>query len=504
MPSAEKTGDRRAGDPAKAGRNRRKKAGRNETAGGNRNGRALRCVKEDFMTLTDTIAAVSTPRGKGGVALIRVSGTDARAVLSRVFRPHGKAPVENPRRMCFGEILGAGNEVIDEGLCCFFPAPASFTGEDVAEISCHGGVLLTETVLSAVLTAGARMAGPGEFTRRALLNGKMDLPRAEALGALLDAGTAAQMALARGGMAGNLSRAAEAIHARLGEILSDVYAKIDFPDEDLATMDRPALTDAFEELRARLSALSDTFRTGRAVMEGIETVIAGPVNAGKSTLFNALVGRDAAIVTACAGTTRDLLSETVALSQVTLRLTDSAGLRDCEDPVEKIGVARARTALSEAELVLAVVDGSHEPDGETRRFLASLRELPGKVILLLNKADRGRAVPDELLSDFPQVLSISAASGDLSELRALIGRLFASGELDLSHDPVVANARQHAALTRAKEALDETVAALRDGVPLDAAVTGGEAALSALCELSGQAVSEEIVAGIFAHFCVGK
>ena len=233
----------------------------------------------------------------------------------------------------------------------FFPAPASFTGEDVAELSCHGGALLTETVLGAVLAAGARPATAGEFTRRALLHGKMGLSSAEALGALLDAATPGQMALARGGLSGKLAEAIQDIYSKLALLLADSYAKIDFPEEDLGSLTREELTATLTELRRRVQQLSRTYRTGHAVGEGIRTVICGPVNAGKSTLYNALVGREAAIVTDIAGTTRDLLSETVALGAVTLRLCDTAGLRETADAVEQIGVERARRAMDEAELI---------------------------------------------------------------------------------------------------------------------------------------------------------
>lgn len=456
------------------------------------------------MELTDTIAAISTPRGKGGIAVIRISGEDATAVLARVFTPKKTDPVSAPRRACFGEIRTPDGEVLDEGLVTYFPAPASFTGENVAEIACHGGALLTETVLAAVLAAGARGAHAGEFTRRALVHGKISLSGAEALGALLEAGTEGQMALARGGMEGRLSAAVQAVYARLCALLADVYAKIDFPDEDLSSLSREEIVLQLRDLKNTVAGLSATWRTGRAVSEGVRTVICGPVNAGKSSLYNALVGRDAAIVTDVAGTTRDVLCETVALGSVTLRLVDTAGLRESDDAVEKIGVERAMAEMTGAELVLAVFDASR-PQGEAEAaFLASLRTLPGTVIAVLNKSDRGCTIEETLLSGFAAVVHTCARKGEIGELAAAVERLFLSDKIDIRHDAVVANARQYGALCRAGEALGNSLTAFEAGLPFDVASSDAELAMQALGEVDGRAVSEDIVADIFSRFCVGK
>ncbi len=457
-----------------------------------------------FMKVYDTIAAVSTPRGKGGIAVIRVSGGDAIAVLKRVFVPNGRAPWEAPRRACFGKITTPAGEVLDEGLVTFFAAPASFTGEDVAEISCHGGILLTETVLGAVLAAGARPAEAGEFTARAMMNGKMGLSAVESLGALLDAGTRGQMALARGGMEGKLADATREIYERLSAILSDIYAKVDFPDEDLNSMTAEELRTALLEVKEKTQRLADTWRAGRAVSEGIETVICGPVNAGKSTLYNALVGYDAAIVTDVAGTTRDIISETVSLGNVTLRLSDTAGLRETTDTVEQIGVQRADAAIDRAELVFAVLDGSRAPDADAKELLARLKAVRGTVVVVLNKQDKTCRFPKEFLADFAHIVTVSAATGEISALRGCVETLYATAEIDLSHDAIVANARQYAALARAVEALNAAVAALDAGIPLDASCVEAELAMSAVGEVDGRAVGEDIVADIFSHFCVGK
>ena len=456
------------------------------------------------MQIFDTIAAVSTPRGKGGIAVLRVSGGDVRAILNKVFRPFKGNGEYRPRYATYGEIIAADGGVMDEGLVTYFPSPSSFTGEDVAEISCHGGALLTEQVLTRVLEAGARPAEAGEFTRRAVMNGKMKLSSAEALGALLEAKTTGQLQLARGGMSGKLSAVLESAFSRLSLLLADVYAKIDFPDEDLNSMSREELTAQLTALRGELSALLATYRAGHAVAEGIATVICGPVNAGKSTLYNALVGREAAIVTDVAGTTRDILCETVGLGNVTLRLFDTAGLRETEDTVEGIGIARARAAMQEAELILCVLNASAEADAEAEALLREMREKNTPVVVVLNQCDKGNTFRSEILADFAHVVHVSAAMGDVAELRTLIERLYLSDGLDLRTDAIVANARQHAALARAIEALDTSIEALAFDVPLDAACVDAELAMAALGEVDGRAVDEQILSDIFANFCVGK
>lgn len=452
----------------------------------------------------DTVAAVSTPRGKGGIAVLRISGEGTSSVLSRVFRPFGKNPVFAPRHATYGEILGTDGRVIDEGLALWFPAPYSFTGEDVAEISCHGGALLTEQVLAAVLAAGARPAEAGEFTRRAVMNGKMTLTSAEALGALLEAKTTGQILLSRGGMKGKLSLALESHFSTLSHLLADAYAKIDFPDEDLNSMSREELTHALCEEERALSVLLDTYRTGHAVTEGIRTVICGPVNAGKSTLYNAIVGREAAIVTDIAGTTRDVLTETVSLGQVTLRLFDTAGLRETSDAVEHIGVARAREAMAEAELILCVLNAAAPATDEVRALLAELAEQATPVVIVLNQCDKGDAFPDAPLAPFAHVVRVSAANGEIAELVRCVEGLYLSDGIDLGEDPIVANARQHAALLRAKESISRTVRALSADVPLDAALVDAELAMAALGEVDGRTVDDAILADIFKNFCVGK
>lgn len=465
------------------------------------------------MRLYDTIAAVSTPRGKGGVAMIRISGAEAVDIAQKIFfSRNGRRMAElEAGRFVYGDIrmpAGREDERIDDGMAVVFRAPRSFTGEDTVEITCHGGVLVTEAVLSAVFAAGARPAEAGEFTRRAFVNGKLALSEAEALGTLLDARTDSQLRLARSGLDGRLTARVDALSARLRYVLASVYARIDYPDEELADLSDEEMRVLLSEIRAEATSLSETYRTGRAAMEGIETVICGPANAGKSSLYNALVGREAAIVTDIAGTTRDMLSETVALGKVTLRLTDTAGLRQTDDTVEQIGIDRARKALEQAELILVVVDASRDPDGESTELLCTLAERKGSTVVLLNKSDAGVLNAWGALTDgFPNVLVSSLRDdpdGVVSLLRERAEAMFTDGSLDLSRDAVVANARQYAAIVRAVECLTRASDAIGMGLAADLYCMDAESALAAFGELDGREVGEEIVAEIFSKFCVGK
>ncbi len=450
-----------------------------------------------------TIAAISPPPGKGGLAVIRVSGPEAFAIGDRVFRPRGvRRPQEAPRTAVYGDMLSDG-QVIDDGLATAFPAPASYTGEDTLELSCHGGVLITHTLLSALFAAGAVPAAPGEFTRRAFLSGRLGLTEAEAIADLLDAKSEAQVRLSvgRGHLAARLSE----LRGVLMTLVSSAEAVIDFPEEDLAELSEAELCERLHALREATARLCETYRTGRAVSEGLSTVIVGRPNVGKSSLYNLLVGEDAAIVTEHAGTTRDVLERTVPLGQVLLRLADTAGLHVTDDPVERIGVTRAEAALSEAELILAVFDGSAPLTDDDRALLARLRELSATRIALVNKSDLPCALSPEALGEgFAAILPISAKQGEPTELQKTVEGLFTDGTLVLGEDAILSSARQHATLCRTRDALIRAEEALAAGAPADMYLYDLTEALAALGETDGRTVNEEIVAEIFDRFCVGK
>lgn len=456
----------------------------------------------------DTVAAVSTPRGKGGVAVIRVSGDEAITICDRVFRAaSGKTLAETEaRRATFGYIFD-GDECIDDGIVTLFRAPRSFTGEDTVEISCHGGVLVTEAVLGAILAAGARPAEAGEFTRRAFVNGKMGLSSAEALASLLEANNRNQMRLSRAGLEGKLSERCREIYGRLCDILGSLYAKIDYPDEDLSGLSAESLRDMLAAEREAVANLASTYKSGHAVAEGILTVICGRPNAGKSSIYNRIVGREAAIVTDVAGTTRDILEETVPFGGVTLRLCDTAGLRGGDvDVVERIGIERAEERLADAELILAVFDGSAEPEDEDLALIERLSAMKDLVIPVMSKNDLGTGRIAALLEEaFGSFVSVTVrAEQGLLPLEDEVRAHFLDGTLDLRNDPVVASARQYASVARSLEALDAALTSLDGGFAEELCAADIERAMQAVGELDSRAVSDDIVSNIFSRFCVGK
>ena len=461
------------------------------------------------MKLLDTIAAVSTPYGKGGVAMIRISGADAFCVADKIFKAaNGKILSETEHgKMIYGEIFMPNENIsIDDGMAVRFCAPRSFTGEDTVEITCHGGILVTRKVLSAVLSAGARHAEAGEFTRRAYVSGKMKLTQAEALGDLLEADSESRLLLARNGMRGNLAKAADEIYVALRSVLASMYAAIDFPDEDLSEMSREEIAEALCKAKSDILKIAKTYRTGRAVNEGIATVICGRANAGKSSVYNRILGYDAAIVTDIEGTTRDVLREKATLGSTTLLLCDTAGLRKTEDIVENIGIERTLGALDEAELVLAVFDASAPLTEEDRELIDRISNSKKTAIALLNKTDKGADRFD--LTDekaFVKVIRIAAVSGEGFDILAkTVDELFIDGSIDMSNDAIVTGARQYASLVCATEAIEQSLRDIDAELPLDLVSVGLESAMAALGEVDGREIGEEVVSEIFSKFCVGK
>ncbi len=463
------------------------------------------------MNQLDTIAAVSTPYGKGGIAVLRISGEDAEKIAERVFEPKSKkqfSSIESSKAI-YGSIFEYKNgekRQIDDGIAVIFRAPNSFTGENTVEISCHGGILVTQKVLSALLSAGARMAGAGEFTKRAFINGKMSLSSAEALGNLLEAESDEQISLARAGMRGVLSDSVSEIYNSLCTVLAAIFAKIDYPDEDLAEISLDEMLNIANENLRKLQKLADTYSTGKAVSEGIPTVILGRTNAGKSSLYNRIVGRDAAIVTDIEGTTRDILTERASLGRVCLRLSDTAGLREADNLVEQIGIDRAKKQAEQAELVLAVFDGSRALDNEDKQFIEYLKSLNGAKIAIINKNDLPQSADfKNKMSGFDAQISISADKGDgFDTLVDTVEKLYIDKSLDVAKDAIIVSARQSSAITGAIAALEGAIEAIKQQLPLEICCSETELCLQSLGEFDGRTVSEDIVAKIFSSFCVGK
>ncbi len=454
-----------------------------------------------------TVAAVSTPPGKGGVALIRLSGADAFSIADAVFVPRcGKKLSEIPARMqTYGDIYFE-NMPIDDGMAVRFAAPHSYTGENTVEITCHGGARLSGMVVTALLAAGAVSADAGEFTRRAFINGRLTLTEAEGIAQLLDALTPSQVHLSRCAARSHLTQAIDSIRQALVSLMSSVYARIDYPDEDLGDFTDAQAAQMLGQQCDAVDALLATYRTGHAIMEGVRCVIAGKPNVGKSTLYNAIIGEDAAIVTDIAGTTRDVLERTAALGCVTLRLFDTAGIRTSDDPIERIGVERSFEKLAEAELVLAVFDTSRAPDADDRALLDKLATLSSVRIALMNKSDLPAVwqLSAEDAALFDAVLPLHADGGDIVFLRARVEQMFTDEQLSGGEGAVLTTERQYASLLRTKERLSAAADAYKAGLPADAASSDIERAIGELSELDGRQVSERIVADIFSKFCVGK
>ena len=459
----------------------------------------------------NSIAAISSPPGKGGVAIIRISGEDALPLAAEVFFPASKKSFleAKPRVQTYGYIIDNG-EKIDDVLATYFPAPHSYTGEDIVEIGCHGGILVTSLVLEAFLKKGARAAEAGEFTKRAFINGKLKLTEAEAIGNLLEAESREQVKLASATSRTKLTEAIADIRSDMVSLMSSIYARIDYPDEDLGDYTDSEVRAHLAEIKKKTTILKNTYKTGRAVRDGISTVIVGKPNVGKSSLYNALIGEDRAIVTDIAGTTRDMLTESIPLGRVMLRLTDTAGIRDLTgvDLVESIGIERSEKALAEGELIFTIFDISREFDEEDKKLLERVSAARGVKIAILNKADLEEKFDEGRLGDiFAHRLKLSARRDGhaLSErLSEIVNALFTDEKIVIGDGAVISSARQNASLTRALEAIEIALANLDAGFPQDLVSGDIEIALEAISELDGRSVSEEIVADIFSKFCVGK
>ena len=463
-------------------------------------------------TLSSTVAAVSTPRGKGGIAVIRISGTDAVPTGEKMFHPYsGKKLGEYPARTAvFGSISDAEDGVCDEGVAVVFRAPASFTGEDTVEISCHGGLAVTEAVYLSAIAHGARAAGPGEFTRRSFINGKMSLTEAEAVGLLIDADTKERLKLSSGGVRGNVSREIRRISDGMLSTMTALYAAIDYPEEDVGDEGEKNIEKTLSDSLSAVEKLLSTYKIGKAVADGVRCVICGRPNVGKSSLFNIMVGEDAAIVTSVEGTTRDILRETVSFGGVTLRLSDTAGLRSSGDAVEKIGIDRAQAEIDSAELIIAVFDGSEPLRAEDSELLRKIKDAPAPVIGVINKSDKDSGLSENDLSSITEaaytVVHTSAGGDktDAAELEKAVAEIFGSGKIDLSSDAVIWDVRQREQLEHARVALYSAVTAMQSGDSIDCVCTLAEEAMAALDETDGRGVDERIVSEIFSRFCVGK
>ena len=453
--------------------------------------------------MSDIIAAISTALAPSGIGVIRLSGDGCGAVADRVLRPvYGPAlSAGEPRKLRLFDLTDRKGQVIDRVLAVYTPGPGSYTGEDTAELQCHGSPAVLTEALANLFARGARQAQAGEFTKRAFLNGRMDLTAAEAVIDLIEAETADAAANAAGQVRGVLRDRLQGVYSSLLGIMSHFHAVLDYPDEDIDDFHLASYRELLEGARQELDSLLATASRGRVVKNGVKAVILGRPNAGKSSLLNALAGYERVIVTPIPGTTRDTVEEKLRLGGVVLRLTDTAGIRDTADAVERLGVDRAIAAAEDADLSLLVIDGSGPLTAEDRRAMEAAKSAR-HCICVLSKADLPRAVEPEALG-LPRVIPVSAVTGaGLETLSRAVGDLFAS---DVPPDgSLLTNLRQETAIREAHEAIGRTLRGLAEGAAPDGVLLEVETALEAIGTVTGASMREDIVSDIFSRFCVGK
>ncbi len=455
------------------------------------------------MYQSDTIAAVATPPGEGGVAVVRLSGPDARRIGSGILGR--KDDGWESHRLYYGRVRDpARGSVVDEVMFVFLQQPKSYTGEDTVEIHCHGGPHVVRQVLGLVLAQGARHAEPGEFTKRAFLNGRLDLTQAEAVLDLIRSRTDKAADVALDQMEGGLSQEVQDLRERLVDTLVQVEAAIDFPEEEIELLQRAELVRKVTGVVDRMSALIDSYEWGRLIREGVRVCIVGRPNVGKSSLMNALLGVDRAIVTDTPGTTRDFIEETVNLKGLPVVLWDTAGLRENTEGVEQIGIDVTLRRLAESQGCLLVLDGSSPLTGEDRKVMERLRESPGLVVI--NKIDLqqriDRAAVSGLLPRLRQMEVSALTNQGLDELRTALHDCF----LDSAEEPeiVITNVRHKAALDRARDSLVEVHRAMDDGLPPDIVAVDLQEARDSLEEIIGTVTNDDVLDRIFSQFCIGK
>lgn len=465
---------------------------------------------------SSSICAVATAPGVGGIAVIRISGAEALPIALNLFRPKGKGlDLESiaPRHAYYGEVWHEG-ELIDELILTYFKAPHSFTGEDTIELACHGSVYIRRRLLEALLSEGCRMAEPGEFSRRAYLNGRMDLSHAEAIADIIAAESKAQHTMAMRQLRGGYSEELDRLRSELLRLTSLMELELDFPEEDVEFADRSELLTLSARIESKLIKLIDTYRLGNAVKRGIPVAIVGTTNVGKSTLLNAFLGEERAIVSDIHGTTRDTIEDTMHIGGYLFRFVDTAGLRQTDDAIESLGIERSRAKIEEADIILAVLDATRLGEAGQLDYLRELMRKRGErtLLLLINKSENLTESDRSRLSAFlkevcPELspIYISAREGEgMEDLRSELIRTMeqaGANEADL----VVSNARHHGLLREALETLMRMRSGFDAGLPIDLLTLDLRFAINAIGSITGQAItSDETLHYIFAHFCIGK
>ena len=456
--------------------------------------------------MADLIAAISTGSQRTALGVIRLTGEKCAETVSKALKPRfgGSLTDYAPRKLVLCDFVDETGAVLDEVLATYSPAPNSFTGEDTAEIQGHGSPIGLQSMLRALFRLGARQAGPGEFSRRAFLNGRMDLTQAEAIMDLIDSETAFAARTAAMQLRGSVSARTDAVYEQLLGLMAHFQAVVDYPEEGVEPLEAMEIAEDLHTSAGKLDRLLRSFERGQMMREGVKCAILGRPNAGKSSLLNALLGVDRAIVTDEAGTTRDTLEEKLTLGGLLLRLTDTAGLRETDSVAEQEGVRRACEAARTAKLVIAVFDGSRPLSQEDALVLDTAAEAE-KAIAVVNKSDLPQILDvSALQSRFETILHLSAATGEgLDALERAVASLLDGAE-PLEAGEILTNARQYDAILRASQAVRRAAAALEEGFTPDAVLTDAEEALLALGEVSGRTLREDLVEAVFSRFCVGK
>lgn len=454
--------------------------------------------------MQDTIAAIATPNAAGGIGIVRISGSRAVEIADKVFKAKSGLPLSQLQgyKALYGTIIDK-QSAVDEAISLVFRAPKSYTGEDVVEFSCHGGLFVMQRVLRTVLENGARAAQAGEFTKRAFLNGRIDLTEAESVMNIISAYGEQAASAALNALDGALSRKTGEITQVFLSAAAHMSAWVDYPDEDIEELNFDSLLEDYTNAKSELEGLLVNFDAGQAIIQGVETAIVGRPNVGKSTLMNMLLGTERSIVTSYAGTTRDIIEETVKIGNVVLRLADTAGIRNSDDPVESIGIDRAKKKLARAGLVIAVFDASEQLNDEDFELLELCKNKNS--IAVVNKTDLSLVFDEQKIKNFvKQCVFISAANlQGYDELKEAIETVLGTQQIDTSA-AMLATERQRDCCKRAIECVDEAIFAMKSGFTMDAVNVSTDGVIDALLEITGKRASEAVVDKVFENFCVGK
>ena len=455
-----------------------------------------------------TIAAISTATGNGGIGIIRMSGKKSFEILNKFFVPANQENCEiKGYTMKFGYIINPEtNEKIDEVLVSYFVSPKSYTTENMCEINSHGGIIVEKKILELCLKNGADIAEPGEFTKRAFLNGRMDLAQAESVIDLINSKSDNEAKASINQLEGNLSKKIHEIRDKILDVMADIEANIDYPEYDIEEVTNKKIEKVLSEIKQDLTCLSDSFKNGKILKEGVKTIILGKPNAGKSSLLNSILNEERAIVSEYAGTTRDTIEEFVSVDGISLKLIDTAGIRKTDDKIEEIGVKRALKLSEDADLIIAIFDGSKELDEEDLEILKIIKNK--KSIILLNKKDIGdcKLEDNEIIRNASEnIIKISAKTGDgVEDIYKKIAQMFKTNEIQMNDGVIITNIRHKNQIDKAIRSVEEAIESNNSGLPIDIVSIPIKQILNDLSAITGEDVSEDIINEIFSKFCLGK